>query len=509
MAQTIPRVVADFETTLDQQVLSGDSTMSLVSVTDADGNTLPAGLYAFTIDGDTEYKEYVTGTLSGTTVSGIVSIDVQGDETANIQNYHRRGALVSVTDWSVLSSVSKTLRGVAELDASSPLVYDAPISSPTGQQIPDVDYVLSVVNGGPISFQQQVLTSQVAGENLTANNYVYLKGSDQKWYKIDTDTSSTYIGVQRGFAVSTVLADATVSVVISGIMTGFSALTPGTTYYGSTTGGALSTTITDSIAGVALSATSMLVNTALQAYQTVPAGTISAYAGSSTPTGWLAADGSAVSRTTYAPLFAAISTTYGSGDGSTTFNIPNLSGRSIYGSGSSTTVMTFVSRSSNTVTVTGVDALSFNENQTGTLVAYSAPSGAMTGLTSGNSYYLIRISNTTFQLASSLANAIAGTAISLSSDGTGTQTFTTTVTSLTAAQHGGEQTHALTAAQIPSHTHNNNAILGSASGTDETSSTNDGSSTPAANRPTDGGTGGDTAHNNMPPFLALNYTIKY
>ena len=133
----------------------------------------------------------------------------------------------------------------------------------------------------------------------------------------------------------------------------------------------------------------------------------------------------------------------------------------------------------------------------------------MTGLTSGNSYYLIRISNTTFQLASSLANAIAGTAISLSSDGTGTQTFTTTVTSLTAAQHGGEQTHALTAAQIPSHTHNNNAILGSASGTDETSSTNDGSSTPAANRPTDGGTGGNTAHNNMPPFLALNYIIKY
>lgn len=43
--------------------------------------------------------------------------------------------------------------------------------------------------------------------------------------------------------------------------------------------------------------------------------------------GWLLCDGSAISRTTYADLFAAISTTYGVGDGSTTFNLPDLRGR--------------------------------------------------------------------------------------------------------------------------------------------------------------------------------------
>lgn len=59
----------------------------------------------------------------------------------------------------------------------------------------------------------------------------------------------------------------------------------------------------------------------------VPTGTIAAFAGSSAPTDWLLADGSAVSRTTYATLFALISTTYGVGDGSTTFNLPNLKGR--------------------------------------------------------------------------------------------------------------------------------------------------------------------------------------
>lgn len=59
----------------------------------------------------------------------------------------------------------------------------------------------------------------------------------------------------------------------------------------------------------------------------VPAGCVMQYSGASAPTGWLLCDGSAVSRTTYASLFAVLSTTYGSGNGSTTFNIPNLQGR--------------------------------------------------------------------------------------------------------------------------------------------------------------------------------------
>jgi microcystin-dependent protein len=56
----------------------------------------------------------------------------------------------------------------------------------------------------------------------------------------------------------------------------------------------------------------------------VPLGSLQLYAGSVYPTGWLRADGTAISRTTYAGLFAIIGTTYGAGDGSTTFNLPNL-----------------------------------------------------------------------------------------------------------------------------------------------------------------------------------------
>jgi microcystin-dependent protein len=65
----------------------------------------------------------------------------------------------------------------------------------------------------------------------------------------------------------------------------------------------------------------------------VPAGAVQAFAMNSAPSGWLAADGTAVSRATYAALFAAIGTTYGAGDGSTTFTLPDLRGYFVRGSG--------------------------------------------------------------------------------------------------------------------------------------------------------------------------------
>ena len=65
------------------------------------------------------------------------------------------------------------------------------------------------------------------------------------------------------------------------------------------------------------------------------AGMIYMFAGSVAPQGYLVCDGSEVSRTTYAALFAAIGTTFGAGDESTTFNLPNLSGRVAIGASAS------------------------------------------------------------------------------------------------------------------------------------------------------------------------------
>jgi len=87
------------------------------------------------------------------------------------------------------------------------------------------------------------------------------------------------------------------------------------------------------------SATSLATSESIKAYVDsnagIPTGTVSAFAGNTAPTGYVLCDGSAVNRTTQAALFAVIGTTYGVGDGSTTFNLPDLRGRVVAGMGGS------------------------------------------------------------------------------------------------------------------------------------------------------------------------------
>jgi microcystin-dependent protein len=71
--------------------------------------------------------------------------------------------------------------------------------------------------------------------------------------------------------------------------------------------------------------------TALGSANTFASGMLMPYAGATAPTGWLLCYGQAISRTTYADLYAVVGTTYGAGDGSTTFNLPDLRGRVVAG----------------------------------------------------------------------------------------------------------------------------------------------------------------------------------
>ncbi|MEN2427272.1 phage tail protein [Chromobacterium vaccinii] len=82
------------------------------------------------------------------------------------------------------------------------------------------------------------------------------------------------------------------------------------------------TTMANALAGKATKA---------EAAAAAPAGLIGFFAGPAAPVGWLRANGTAVSRSTYAALFAAIGTIYGAGDGSTTFNLPDLRGEFVRG----------------------------------------------------------------------------------------------------------------------------------------------------------------------------------
>jgi microcystin-dependent protein len=181
-----------------------------------------------------------------------------------------------------------------------------------------------------------------------------------------------------------------------------------------------------------------------------PTGSLTPYAGSSAPTGWLFCYGQAVSRVTYVDLFTAIGTTYGSGDGSTTFNLPDLRGRVIAGKDD----------------MGGASANRLTDQ-----------SGGLNGDTLGDS--------------------------------------------------GGSETHTLTTAQMPTHTHTVNSVTvygiqgtgsngTSASGLSYTTPTNvetitetgttQGLSTP--HTASLANTGSGSAHNIVQPTFILNYIIK-
>ena len=108
----------------------------------------------------------------------------------------------------------------------------------------------------------------------------------------------------------------------------------------------------------------------------IPTATIIPWSDSSVPTGYLECDGAAVSRSTYAALFAIVGTTYGAGDGSSTFNIPDLQDNIPVGKSNNKAVGS--TGGSNTVACTGnVSGSTANASlSTGQLASHSHTGGA-------------------------------------------------------------------------------------------------------------------------------------
>lgn len=519
--ENISRIASDFQSQLSSSVAPAATSFTVQSVLDNKGGTLSNGIYCFTIDRDNSAKEYLIGQLDNTTgiVSTISSISPQGVLTANAQSAHRIGANVIISDHSILSAISRIFTGQGTISPASPLEYTTAPTLSSATQIATKGYVDSVVTGGTIDTDRIILGSQTAGETIVVGNIVYFKSSDSRWWLADADLTVTFSNVQLGVALGSGTAGNTISggVQIYGKCDSFTGLTATATYFLSNTAGAVATSAgTNSVVlGQAFSATGILFNpdTIQASISQVPTGSITMYSSSAAPSGWLNCDGTAVSRTTYINLFAVTSTTYGVGDGSTTFNVPDLRSRFPLGYSVSapTKAFTFSSRASNVITVTGATAITNNELQTGQAVVYVTSGSVITGLTSSTTYYLIRISSTTFSLATSIANANAGTAIALSSDGSGTQTFTATYTARALGDQGGEENHSLTDAQAPSHTHtiytqgsNTRTVTYATANVD---STGDTPNTPLSSDAVTAA-GSDEAHNIMPLFTVVNYIIK-
>jgi len=233
-------------------------------------------------------------------------------------------------------------------------------------------------------------------------------------------------------------------------------------------------------------------------------GMISMYAGAAAPTGFLFCDGAAVSRTTFAALFAIASTTYGVGDGSTTFNVPDLRSSFPVGQGQKTKAFTFLDANVNVAT----EVITVPTNEylyTGQQVALTT-SGVLPAGLSATNYFIIRVTATTIKLATSRANADDDVAVNITAAaGGGTHTLTLTLTNRVIGTDGGEESHTLQTEELASHIHDTAARFSGGSGSNQNiagsgSATNASLNTSAS--------GGDTPHNNMPPFVSLHFIIK-
>lgn len=222
---------------------------------------------------------------------------------------------------------------------------------------------------------------------------------------------------------------------------------------------------------------------------------------------WLKCEGQAVSRTTYASLFTAIGTTFGAGDGSTTFNLPDGRGRALIGVGTGALVEAFPAASVTAAT----DLITVGSNTdkwiTGMKARVSTTGVLPTGLVAATDYFVIRASATTIKLASTLANALAGTAIDITAAGSGTHTLTHLLTARAMADQGGEEGHASTVSELPSHHHVNPSLVVYQRGSAGQGTLAGGFFDYDRDNLSSGYAGGNLAHNNMQPFLAANLFI--
>jgi len=260
MTATIPRVIADFTTQLSTAISIGSTTFSLASILDDDGNSIPNGKYCFTIDNGSSGKEYLMGDMTAGVVTNVVSVTRQGTESSGAVRQHRIGASVILTDFVVIQRLADILRGASPLDGSNPLAYDTSPTLVNGLQVATVAYVLSVVTGGTIAFDSQIVAG-TAGETLAAPNIAYFKEADARWWLADADLTATFEGLRKGIVKSSAAAGASVNIQLSGIATGFTGRTPGAKQYLSNTAGGISESVgTNSVfIGWAVTSTTILL----------------------------------------------------------------------------------------------------------------------------------------------------------------------------------------------------------------------------------------------------------
>lgn len=224
-------------------------------------------------------------------------------------------------------------------------------------------------------------------------------------------------------------------------------------------------------------------------------------AGVTAPKGWSIADFGAISRATFAGLFAVTGVANGAGDGATTFNKFDSRGRTLIGDGTGADVEAVTASSGNGFTV----AANTSKWGQGKPVVLSNLTGFVTTATAGPTYYVHRVSSTNIRLCSTLALS-QNNAPDITISGGGTATLTATFTARVAGESGGEENHPLNINEMTLHNHSETYTgtvnnFGVAFGAD-------GSTNKFITANTTGNAGGNTAMNTMQLFGVARFMVK-
>ncbi len=146
---TLVKTIADFSTTLTAKTAVGATTATLTSGLDSDGIQLPTGTYGFTIDRNESTKEFFTATLTGASLTNIEHVTVgTGAGTSGLNNTHRRGAEVIITDHVALKRMMNNLDGTTDFDSTVPLKYDGTASITNDNEFSTKAYVDGIAIAG-------------------------------------------------------------------------------------------------------------------------------------------------------------------------------------------------------------------------------------------------------------------------------------------------------------------------------------------------------------------------
>ena len=264
----LPATPALFETSLAAPITSTATSFTLTSNSVRGGGTL-SGYSCFTIDEGSAQAEFACGTASGTAVTNVTRGISPSDGQTSIDALkfsHRRGANVKITNFPIIQLLRSQNNGDSTFE--NVLSYASAVVPSGADQLADVGYVLSVVNGGAVSFDKMIVAGN-AGETMATGTLVYLDSSDQEWKKVDTDTNSTFVRVPVGITQGPGVDAGVIGtgVLLMGRDTTQTGMVAGDDYYATSTAGTIDVATTGLLLGRAEDSSTLLFNPVLDITQ--------------------------------------------------------------------------------------------------------------------------------------------------------------------------------------------------------------------------------------------------